>query len=185
LVVAAAALLSERGFEATSPTMVLKRSGVGHGSLYHYFEGKESLALAAVEYLRARMGMVLDLPLGERSVMDLPPGGCLEAPEVGAALDRLFAAREGRALLRLLGDPAAAASAALSAALLEWCMELRVTIYLVLDPDAGAITDAGLTPWESVEELYRTTDPILTAALGRGLLGLPRNSQSLASATMR
>ena len=39
LVAAACDLFAERGFTAASPTMVLDRSGVGHGSLYHYFDG--------------------------------------------------------------------------------------------------------------------------------------------------
>lgn len=41
LVAAACALLAERGFEATSPQMFQQRSGVGHGSMYHHFPGKE------------------------------------------------------------------------------------------------------------------------------------------------
>jgi AcrR family transcriptional regulator len=59
LIAATCALLAERGFEATSPTMILKRSGVGHGSMYHYFDGKEDLAVAAMDHLRTRTFAIL------------------------------------------------------------------------------------------------------------------------------
>lgn len=49
LIIAAQSLYHERGVAATSPTMVLKRSGVGHGSLYHHFPSKRMLARAAIE----------------------------------------------------------------------------------------------------------------------------------------
>lgn len=42
-------LLWERGYAATSPRTVLDRAGVGQGSMYHHFTGKEALALAAFE----------------------------------------------------------------------------------------------------------------------------------------
>ena len=40
LVAAACKLLSERGFEATSPVMIQQRSGIGQGSMCHHFLGK-------------------------------------------------------------------------------------------------------------------------------------------------
>ena len=49
LVAAAQSLYHERGVAATSPAMVLERSGVGHGSLYYHFPTKRSLAHAAIE----------------------------------------------------------------------------------------------------------------------------------------
>lgn len=42
-------LLWERGYEATSPNLVLEHSGAGKGSLYHHFKGKKALAIAALE----------------------------------------------------------------------------------------------------------------------------------------
>lgn len=42
-------LLWERGYSATSPRAILARSGVGQGSLYHHFAGKEPLAAAALQ----------------------------------------------------------------------------------------------------------------------------------------
>ncbi len=42
-------LLWERGYDATSPNLVLERSGTGKGSFYHHFKGKKELAIAAME----------------------------------------------------------------------------------------------------------------------------------------
>lgn len=41
-------LLWERGYEGTSPAAILERSGAGQGSLYHHFDGKRGVALAAL-----------------------------------------------------------------------------------------------------------------------------------------
>lgn len=41
-------LLWERGYAAMSPRDVLRRSGAGQGSLYHFFDGKEALAKEAL-----------------------------------------------------------------------------------------------------------------------------------------
>lgn len=41
-------LLWERGYAATSPRAILVGSGVGQGSMYHYFSGKEDLAVQAL-----------------------------------------------------------------------------------------------------------------------------------------
>jgi AcrR family transcriptional regulator len=40
-------LLWDRGYVGTSPTAILRRSGVGQGSMYHHFRGKADLVLAA------------------------------------------------------------------------------------------------------------------------------------------
>lgn len=44
-----AELLWDRGYVGTSPALVLQRTGVGQGSLYHHFRGKQELAVAAIE----------------------------------------------------------------------------------------------------------------------------------------
>jgi len=41
-------LLWDRGYAATSPRAILARSGVGQGSMYHHFSGKEDLAARAL-----------------------------------------------------------------------------------------------------------------------------------------
>lgn len=66
-------LLWERGYAATSPRAILDKAGVGQGSMYHHFAGKEDLAAAAMQ-VTAEM-------LLRRSEDDL-------AAE-GSALDRL------------------------------------------------------------------------------------------------
>lgn len=61
---AAAALLWERGYGATSPAMILRRSNAGQGSMYHHFSGKAELALAAMtqmaDELRAKAEAALE-----------------------------------------------------------------------------------------------------------------------------
>ncbi len=51
-------LLWERGYVGTSPKAIQERSGAGQGSMYHHFQGKSELALAAIgrtaDDLRAR-----------------------------------------------------------------------------------------------------------------------------------
>ena len=125
LVAAACALLAERGFEATSPQMFQQRSGVGHGSMYHHFpgKGKEGLALDAIGHMRASTTAFLD---GSPT----PEGP--EVEEVRAsivtALDRLFARKEGQALVRLLADAVAGALPSLATATQDWCDDSRALI---------------------------------------------------------
>ncbi|KZB86873.1 TetR family transcriptional regulator [Amycolatopsis regifaucium] len=51
-------LLWERGYVGTSPKAIQERSGAGQGSMYHHFQGKSELALAAIgrnaDHLRAK-----------------------------------------------------------------------------------------------------------------------------------
>lgn len=123
LVAAMCALLAERVFQATSPTMVLQRSGIGHGSLYHHYRGKEDLALDAISHMRGHTTAFL-----EGQAQHAPPDDAdAEAvqADVAAALDRLFARREGQALLRLLADPVAGAIKPLATALVLNIAEAR------------------------------------------------------------
>ena len=55
LIEATRELLWDRGYGATSPRAILDASGVGQGSMYHHFKGKEDLALAAVRRNSAEM----------------------------------------------------------------------------------------------------------------------------------
>ncbi|HBF31894.1 TetR/AcrR family transcriptional regulator [Rhizobium sp.] len=48
-------LLWTRGYTGTSPRAILDHSGVGQGSLYHYFSGKSDLARVAIERSAERM----------------------------------------------------------------------------------------------------------------------------------
>ena len=173
LVAAACSLLAERGFEATSPQMFQQRSGVGHGSMYHHFpgKGKEGLALDAISHMRASTLAFLDgSPAPEGS----------EPEEVRAsivaALDRLFGRKEGQALVRLLADAVAGAIPALATATQDWCDDVRAVIVLRLRADEPGtdldIADAAarfLAP-----EFDALAEDLFTAALGRGLLNLPK-----------
>lgn len=42
-------LLWQKGYDATSPNMVLESSKVGKGSFYHHFRSKKALAITAME----------------------------------------------------------------------------------------------------------------------------------------
>ncbi len=174
LVSAMCALLAERGFEATSPTMVLQRSGIGHGSLYHHYRGKEDLALDAISHMRGHTtafleGQAQHSPDAEDDVEAVHAGAA-------AALDRFFARKEGQALIRLLADPVAGAIKPLATATQEWCDDLRATIILALrnDQPGDDLEAADAAARLLAPEFEASADDLLTAALGRGLLYLPR-----------
>lgn len=173
LIAAACVLLAERGFEASSPQMFQQRSGVGHGSMYHHYpgKGKEGLALDAISHMRASTIAFLE---GSPTPESTDPEAVRAS--IVAALDRLFTRKEGQALIRLLADPVAGAIKPLATATQEWCDDIRAAIVLMLradqpgdDPEAAAGAARLLAP-----EFDAHADELLTAALGRGLLGLPR-----------
>lgn len=180
LVAAACELFAERGFTATSPTMVLDRSGVGHGSLYHYFDGKEALGLTAIEQMRGDLMAKLGLETGE----DLDAKGDVEntvTVDIDATLDRYFTRTEGRALLHLLTDPGVSESPALLRLVQAWCEDLRAAIYVVVTGESAEGSPDVVTP----DRLHEVADPHLAAALGRGLLALPRSVDLLRRAGPR
>lgn len=173
LIAAACALLAERGFEATSPQMSQQRSGIGHRSMYHHFpgKGKEGLAFDAISHMRA----------STIAFLDGSPAPSSSAPEkvrssIVAVLDRLFARKEGHALVRLLTDPVVGAATSLATATQESCDDIRAAIILELRADEPGddpkIADAAarlLGP-----EFDAFAEELFTAALGHGLLGLPK-----------
>lgn len=180
LVSAASELFAERGFTATSPTMVLDRSDVGHGSLYHYFGGKEALALTAIEPMRGdlmvRLGLERSDDLDAKSDVDNRV-----TVDIDAALDHYFAQTEGRALLHLLTDPGVSESQVVSRQVRAWCDDLQAAIHVaVTGEDAEGSTD-DVPP----DRLREVSDPHLEAALGRGLLALPRTVDLLHPADPR
>lgn len=59
LIDAARGLLWARGYDATSPKLIMDESGAGQGSLYHHFEGKRALAAAALDAVAA--DLIVDL----------------------------------------------------------------------------------------------------------------------------
>ncbi|AZP23137.1 TetR/AcrR family transcriptional regulator [Streptomyces aquilus] len=57
-------LLWERGYVGTSPKAILERSGAGQGSMYHHFQGKPDLALAAIRRTAEEMRATAEGVLG-------------------------------------------------------------------------------------------------------------------------
>jgi AcrR family transcriptional regulator len=83
LIDATVELLVERGFAATSTTLVCERAGVSRGALLHHFPAKNDLVVAAVEHVtEARVA-----ELAAAAERGLPPGS-----------------RRTRAVLDLLAD---------------------------------------------------------------------------------
>ena len=173
LVAATCKLLSERGFEATSPVMIQQRSGIGQGSMYHHFpgKGKEGLALDAISHMRASTLAFLD-------GTPAPAGPDVEAvrEHIVAALDRLFDRREGQALIRLMADGVAGAIKPLAQATQDWCDDIREAIVLMLradDPNEDPeVADAAASLLAT--EFEHLAEELFTAALGRGLARLPK-----------
>ena len=175
LVAAGCALLAERGFEATSPQMFQQRSGVGHGSMYHHYRGKEDLALDAISHMRGHAVAFLDGNITPVSAEPEQVRVCIVA-----ALDRLFARKEGQALVRLLADPVAGATESLATATQGWCDDIRTAIIIKFradqpgdDPEAADAAAQLLAP-----EFDALAEGLFTAAVGRGLLQLPKPALS-------
>lgn len=54
-------LLWRDGYEAMSPSKVLRESGAGQGSLYHHFSGKKDLACEALDVVSREMIIEIDI----------------------------------------------------------------------------------------------------------------------------
>jgi TetR/AcrR family transcriptional repressor of lmrAB and yxaGH operons len=153
MVLAAAALLGERGLAGTSFSAVLERSGAPRGSIYHHFPaGKEALVREATAFVGERVGALFRHGDGEtpRKVVrrivaawrgvQIASGctaGCpvaavsserLAHPELGARAALVFVAweRELEKTLRAAGMPRtkAARAAALTLASLQGALML-------------------------------------------------------------
>ena len=93
-------LLWERGYVGTSPKAIQQHAGAGQGSMYHHFDGKPALALAAIErtaeVMRGKAEDQFDGPgsakdrliaylLREREVLrGCPIGGLTQDPDIMA-----------------------------------------------------------------------------------------------------
>ncbi|MEX2375630.1 MAG: TetR/AcrR family transcriptional regulator [Dehalococcoidia bacterium] len=167
--------------------MILDRAGVGQGSMYHHYRGKEDLALDAISHMRDRSraflegrvhpGPPTEVP-GTTGSPDLSTEGAAALASVEAALAGLFERNEGHALLRLLADPTVGAIESLAVATQAWCNDLRAAIIAGLDTDTPGDAEAAEAAEAAVRilapELDALATTVLTAALGRGLIGLPR-----------
>lgn len=137
LIAATRELLSERGYSATSPKMILKRAKLGQGSLYYHFVGKEELAVATIESMaQASLRAVkrgLAQPASPETLPGVEPKNAHAAEASPAtvsvraesALHEVFQHRDGRALVRLLADPALIESKALAESVSNWATHLN------------------------------------------------------------
>jgi AcrR family transcriptional regulator len=98
--------LVERGFAATSTTLVSERAGVSRGAQLHHFPTKNDLVVSAVEHLTEVRGAELaaaakGIPAGRRrtrAVLQML-GDHFASPVFTAALELWVAARTDQALL--------------------------------------------------------------------------------------
>ncbi|SFY51918.1 TetR/AcrR family transcriptional regulator [Streptomyces sp. F-1] len=96
LVEAAAELLWERGYAATSPAMIQKRSHAGQGSMYHHFSGKADLAVTAMRHSAGQLRLATETALDS---------GTTALERVGAYLDMERNPLAGCRVGRLVQDP--------------------------------------------------------------------------------
>lgn len=131
-------LLWERGYVGTSPKAIQERSGAGQGSMYHHFQGKSELALAAIV----------------RSADDLRVRAEAEFSGPGSAVERITVyLRRERAVLkgcpvgRLAQDPDVMADADLRKPVEEFFGWLTGRLAELLDEGrAAGELDAKLDP---------------------------------------
>jgi TetR/AcrR family transcriptional regulator, transcriptional repressor for nem operon len=116
-------LLWERGYVGTSPKAIQQRSGAGQGSMYHHFDGKQALALAAIERNAAELAARADADLGG-------PGSVTE--RVGRYMRRERAALRGCPVGRLTMDPDVMADQELSRAVANAFATVRGRLAAVL-----------------------------------------------------
>jgi len=154
-------LLWDRGYVGTSPTAILRRSGVGQGSMYHHFRGKPDLVLAAerrsAELMQAQIREVFS---GE-----------------GSGLQRIVAylllerdVLRGCSVGRLAGDPEIVADDALREPVRETFGVLRRCLAeAIAEAQAAGELDPGLRPEHTAAAL---------AAVVQGGYALARAEQS-------
>ncbi|WP_433323024.1 TetR/AcrR family transcriptional regulator [Spirillospora sp. CA-294931] len=123
LIESARELLWERGYVGTSPKAIQQRAGVGQGSMYHHFDGKHALALAAItrtaEEMRGQVSLKLDAP-----------GTAVE--KITAYVRREREALKGCPIGRLTQDPDVMADPALRAPVEETLAWLRGRLAAIL-----------------------------------------------------
>ncbi|GIG67131.1 TetR/AcrR family transcriptional regulator [Phytomonospora endophytica] len=117
-------LLRERGYVGTSPKAIQARAGAGQGSMYHHFDGKPALALAALDRNAAE--------LRDRAERTLDGRGGVVA-RIGAYLRRERDALAGCPVGRLAQDPDVVADPALRAPVEETFTWLTGRLTALLD----------------------------------------------------
>ncbi|CAL9638920.1 HTH-type transcriptional repressor NemR (plasmid) [Streptomyces sp. enrichment culture] len=154
-------LIWDRGYLGTSPTAVLRRSGIGQGSMYHHFRGKPDLVLAAerrsAELMQAQLRAIFS---GD-----------------GSGLQRIVAylllerdALRGCSVGRLAGDPEIVADDELRQPVQEtFAFLVRCLTEAIADAQAAGEVDARLRPEPTAAAL---------AAIVQGGYALARAEQS-------
>jgi AcrR family transcriptional regulator len=137
------ALLWERGYVGTSPRAIQQRSGVGQGSMYHHFDGKPDLALAAITRTAEDLRAKAEAQLGA-------PGPAVE--RIGAYLRRERDVLKGCPVGRLTQDPEVMADPRLRRPVEETFAWLRARL-------AGVLAEG-----RERGELTATLDPAATAS---------------------
>jgi TetR/AcrR family transcriptional regulator, transcriptional repressor for nem operon len=128
---AAKQLVWARGVEATSPNMLLARSGVGQGSLYHHFGSKAAWAGAAIASLAADLTAETD---------ELFAAHTTGTDQLRAYLAKPRAALDGCRLGRLAFDPEVRSNDALRAPIGAYFEHLRALLRPAVRA-AGAVDD--------------------------------------------
>jgi TetR/AcrR family transcriptional repressor of nem operon len=136
-------LLWNRGYVGTSPKAIQERAGAGQGSMYHHFEGKQDLALAAIERDAADLVTQADAELGG-------PGTVME--RVTGYMRRERTPLRGCPIGRLTMDPDVMADPDLSRPVQGAFAAVRDRLAAVLDEGRGN------------GELDPAVDPAATAA---------------------
>jgi AcrR family transcriptional regulator len=93
-------LLWDRGYVGTSPTAIWRASGVGQGSMYHHFQGKPDLVLAAEQRTAEAM---------QQQIRESFAAGGPAYARISAYLLRERDALRGCPVGRLIADPEIAA----------------------------------------------------------------------------
>jgi TetR/AcrR family transcriptional repressor of nem operon len=137
-------LMWERGYAATSPGAVLERAGVGQGSMYHYFTGKEQLATEALEVAAQQL-------LDDAEMALVGEGTALE--RLSGYLRQERDALRGCPVGRMAGDVAVIESTSLHGVLQSTFQSIRELVTSVV---RAGIANGEISPSQDAAELADT-----------------------------
>jgi len=138
-------LLWDRGYVGISPTAIWRASGVGQGSMYHHFQGKPDLVLAAEQ----RAAEAMQQQVRESFARE---GTAYE--RISAYLLRERDALRGCAIGRLIADPEIAADDRLREPVRETFAVLHACLASVIEEGrASGEFDAGLDAGQAASAL--------------------------------
>jgi AcrR family transcriptional regulator len=157
-------LLWDRGYSATSPRAILDASGVGQGSMYHHFHGKEDLARAAMQRNAEEMRIQVDADLAG-------PGTAVE--KVTRYLHRERDVLRGCRFGKLAQDAEVAASATLHPFVSE--------MFSWLQERLSEVIEQGQADGELPAEVHATRVAAMIAAALQGGYVLARAAQDPAA----